>query len=181
MKNMLILASAFLLPISGFADVRVSVNAHYSNNQYQEYKDEGEPWFEDGYERGPEKMSYEFQWSISGGIHVLRSREIYFNSINSSWSFGPWIVRDGFCHRSCRLNHQHHYYHRHASLYWSRSQLKRHNGAHYSYMYRPRGPHLRPGHTVYKYDYYPKRNRNHGDFDRDRDRDNRSRYHRDRW
>lgn len=179
MKYMLILFPSLLLSVSSFANMRVNINAQYTNHQSHDYIDEGEPWFEDGDERGTEKMSYEFQWSISGGNHVLKSREIYFHTINNSWSFGPWMVRDGFCHNSCRMNHQHHYYYRHASPYWSRSHIRRFHGEqHYSYMYRPRGSHYRPGHKVYKYDYYPEKKQNHEDFSHHRD--DRSRHHRDR-
>jgi hypothetical protein len=77
MKYLMIIATGILLPMGAFAGVNVSINAHVSNNQHYEYSDEGDPWFEDGDDRGLEKISYEFQWSIYGGAHILRYRQVH--------------------------------------------------------------------------------------------------------
>lgn len=177
MKYLMIIAAGILLPIGASAGVRVSVNAHVSNNQHYEYSDEGDPWFEDGDERGPEKISNEFQWSIYGGGHVLRYRQVNFHESNGSWAFGPWMNRDGYCSPSCHIRHQHHFYHRKAvDRHWNREYVRggHQGGPRYSYVYRPANRYGPSQRKAYRYDYQRDRDDRRNDQGRptdDRDRD----------
>lgn len=178
MNRFLIIATGILLPVSAIADVQISVNAQYSNNQ--EYVDDGDGWFEGDEDRGDKQASFEYQWSISGGNHVLRYRQVFFHVSNSSWSFGPWMVRSGYCHRDCHLHHTHHYYRPHPSPYWSRQHDKNNHGRyHYYYKPRPVGPRFhRPPQKVYHHEYYRDRPHDGGHHDINRQRDEQNR-HRD--
>jgi hypothetical protein len=178
----MVIAASVLLPIGASAGVRVSINAHVSNNQQYEYADEGDPWFEDGDERGVEKISYEFQWSIYGGNHVLRCRQVNFHISNNSWTFGPWMIRDGYCHQSCHIHHQHHYYHHKViDRHWRREYVRGgHQGApHYYYVYRPMYQHGPSHQRAYRYEYHRDRY-DHGDNQRhDNDRQDHDEHHDD--
>ena len=158
MNYLMIIATGVLVPLGAFAEVRVSVNTHYSNNQQCDHSDEGDPWFEDGDENGPEKISYEYQWSIYSGNHVLRYRQVNYHIYNNSWTFGPWKHRDGYCHRSCHLRHPHKYYHpRFSNHRWNREHVRGNHSPNISYRY------------VYKEDRHAQKkrhdhsNKNHGD------------------
>jgi hypothetical protein len=156
MKYLMIIATSILLPLGTFAGVRVNINAHVSNNPQYEYSDEGDPWFEDGEEKGPEKMSYEFQWSIYGGAHVLRYRQVHFHVSNDSWTFGPWMHQDGYCPNNCRLHHRHHFYQRKpVDRHWNREIVRggRQGGPRYYYVYRPDYKGVRSNRKSYRYEY----------------------------
>jgi hypothetical protein len=169
MKTIAIIATGLLLPAALFADVEINVRLSNDNIQYEtphqscnhydanEYVSVEEPWFEEHECNGPIRVSFEYQWTIRGGVRVLVSRKVNFHTINNNWVFGPWILKSNFCHASCHANHKHVYYHKPVySQNWKRCNSRNNDGrVSYYYEYRQPVKSRTAQPKVYRYEYRP--------------------------
>jgi len=159
MKQVLLIAAGMLFPLATFADVSVSVSVNGPDRQYNvTYKDYGDPWFENEVIHDNGTGSVEYQWSINNARYVLRHRQVFFNIHQNLWSFGPWMILDGYCSPNCAIHHNHQFYHpRRAPNHWQREVIRdKHYGQKYYYVYRPEyNRYNSSGAKVYRYHYRP--------------------------
>lgn len=158
MKKVHLVSAAMLLPVVVFAEVNfhLSISNTHSACEYEveaDYVNDGDPWFEECEVNGPSRVSFEYQWSIHGGGHVLRYRKVTFHTVNNAWIFGPWMVKVNYCHPACRLHHNHVFYHRVAHPDWHRVFDSRKR----VYVYEYRNPHHSHDkqYKVYRHEYKP--------------------------
>lgn len=168
MKKSLLIAASLLLPASLFAaDVQVNVSINGSSHQdyddhnyydEAEYVDDGDPWFEDCPDQGESRVSIEYQWVFNGPNRVLRCRQVNFHAVNSAWWFGPWSVKVGYCHHSCRQHHKHVYYH---GPVRSTNWVRNHDHGRHFYEYRHPKVYHRGHPKVYRHEYKPRYHGHH--------------------
>jgi hypothetical protein len=157
MKNLHLISTAMLIPTVIFAEMNfhLRIGNTHSVCEYEveaDYVDDGDPWFEECESSGPLRVSFEYQWSICDGAHVLRYRKVTFHTIDNSWVFGPWMIKTNYCHHSCDLHHDHVFYHPVVHTNWHRV----YNKSKKVYIYEYRSPsHHHHKHTVYRHEYRP--------------------------
>lgn len=165
MKRLHLVSTAMLIPAVVFAEINfhLSIGNTHSACEYEveaDYVDDGDPWFEESESSGPSRVSFEYQWSVRGGGHVLRYRKVTFHTINNSWAFGPWMLKVNYCHPSCKLHHNHVFYRRAAHANWHRV----YNRSKKIYVYEYRNPgHNHREHKVYRHEYKPVYKKHHVD------------------
>lgn len=158
MKKVYLISTAVLIPVVAFAEVNfhLSVGNTHDDCEYvaeADYTDDGEPWFEESENCGEANASFEYQWSIHGGGHVLRYRQVTFQVESNLWVFGPWLIKTNYCHQSCGLNHHHVYYHHVSHPNWHRVYDNRKHIYIYEYS-NPRYIH-NGHHKIYRHEYKP--------------------------
>ncbi len=157
MKKLHLVSTAMLIPAVLFAEINfhLSIGNSHSACEYEveaDYVSDGDPWFEECESSGPARVSFEYQWSVRGGGHVLRYRKVTFHTSNNSWAFSPWMIKVNYCHPSCKLHHNHVFYRRAATANWHRV----YNTSKKVYVYEYRNPgHNHREHKVYRHEYKP--------------------------
>lgn len=156
MRRIYLISVALLLPAALFADVSVSVrvgSGHSGCHHAEEvYKDYGDPWFEECESSWPNRVSFEYQWTLHGPGHVLRYREVRFHLLSGAWFFGPWMVKENYCHPSCTFHHHHVFYKHHSHPDWCR--VYDHSAGIFYYEYRNRHHPGIPA-KVHRHEYRP--------------------------
>lgn len=157
MKKLHLVSTAMLIPAVIFAEINfhLSIGNTHSACEYEveaDYVDDGDPWFEECESSGPSRVSFEYQWSIRGGAHVLRYRRVTFHTTNNSWAFSPWMINVNYCHHSCNLHHNHVYYRPVVHANWHRV----YNKSRQIYVYEYKAPgHDHRNQKVYRHEYKP--------------------------
>ncbi|NLL11940.1 MAG: hypothetical protein GX267_00905 [Fibrobacter sp.] len=157
MRKLHLVSTAMLIPAIIFAEINfhLSIGNTHSACEYEveaEYVDDGDPWFEEYESSGPARVSFEYQWSIRGGAHVLRYRRVTFHTIDNSWVFGPWMIKVNYCHHSCNLHHKHVFYRPVVHANWHRV----YDRSKKIYIYEYRNPaHDHRKQIVYRHEYKP--------------------------
>lgn len=160
MNKLFLISSVLFVPALLFADVSINLSFTTRADNYDcdvdvDYVDEGEPWFEEEECSGPERISFEYQWSMHGSGHVLRYRRVSFHTVSGAWVFGPWLVKVNYCHPACNVHHKHIYYHKNVSHpHWYRV-YDNHKQVYY-YEYRKPDHGHRNEYKVYRHEYKPR-------------------------
>ncbi len=158
MKKVIIAFAAIILPATLFADVQINFNATGYTSVHNGNNPEEEQWFEGDEYNGNSRMSLEYQWSSSNGNNALQFRQVNFFPLTGAWVFGPWVIKDHYCHNSCNIHHVHKYYHhRSPAPQWRReySRVEHRHIYHYGHqpVYRDHHIHQAPV-KVYHHERY---------------------------
>ncbi len=176
MKRSIIAATALLIPAALFAEVQINFNVSTTGPLNSANCNDIDEWFEDAGNNGSANLSFEYQWSSINGRRTLQYRQVSFFPVTGAWAFGAWMAKDNYCHPSCDMHHEHHFYHRAAyAPQWRREYSREDHRPHYYYDKRYKEPvreyheynppirHQRPGRSferVVEKHYYKQDNRN---------------------